>query len=55
MWYFNGTGWRFISLASPVWTRTITITTSPPPPRQTIHEMPLAVDEYVARIRENCD
>lgn len=53
MWVWNGWGWRFISLTGQ-WTTTTT-TWTPDPRPSTIHEMPVAVDEYVARIREKCD
>jgi len=55
MWFFNGTGWQFVSLASPAWTCFTIAATSKAAPKQTIHEMPVAVDEYMARIREHCD
>lgn len=56
MWFFNGHHWQFVSLSSPWWTNFAVIPTqTAKPPKQTIHEMPVAVPEYLARIRERCD
>jgi len=49
MWFFNGIGWVFVSLASPRLQDVIA------PLRQTIHELPVPVPEYLALIREHCD
>jgi hypothetical protein len=54
MWFWNGTYWQFVSLAGP-WFPAAASSISVPPTRQTIHEMPVAVPEYLARIREHCD
>lgn len=54
MWFWNGTYWQFISMAGP-WYQLTYAGTPSPQPKQTIHEAPLAVPEYLARIREKCD
>ncbi len=50
MWVWNGIRLQFVSLTSPWWQTVLA-----PQPRQTIHEMPVPVPEYLARIREHCD
>jgi len=57
MWFWTGARWQFISLASP-WIAIMTTANVPvshAPPKQVIHEAPVAVPEYLARIREHCD
>jgi len=58
MWFWNGAYWQFASLVR-TWYSVVTVnvpaTAPPSPPRQVIHEAPIAVSEYVARIREKCD
>ena len=55
MWFWNGIYWQFLSLSGPWYPVLSANTASLPAPRQTIHEMPVAVPEYLARIREHCD
>jgi len=57
MWFWTGARWQFISLASPWFAimTTANVPVSRTPPKQVIHEAPVAVPEYLARIREHCD
>lgn len=55
MWFWNGIYWQFLSLSGPWYPVLSANTASLPAPCQTIHEMPVAIPEYLARIRENCD